>query len=70
MPIWISKRILHFAFSNIKSITYRAKLDTVFIDYEKSYDKINRLFFDRSYVGTKMTKAIKAIYMVVKFANR
>ena len=46
------------------------KLYIIFIDYENCYDKINRLFLwqklMRENVSSKMTKAIKAIYSVVR----
>ena len=48
------------------------KLYSVFIDYEKCYDKINRTFLWQKLlsqnVSTKMTKAIKAMYSSVKSA--
>lgn len=46
------------------------KLYSIFIDYEKCYDKINRSFLWQKLlsekVSTKMTKAIKAMYSVVR----
>ena len=48
------------------------KLYSVFIDYEKCYDRINRTFLWQKLisqnVSSKMTKAIKAMYFSVKSA--
>ena len=50
------------------------KLYSIFIDYEKCYDKINRLFLWQKLiaenVSTKMTRAIKSMYSSVRSAIR
>ena len=78
MPIWLSARkittdcifILHSIISKV--LNTGQKLYTVFIDYEKCYNKINRLFLWQKLlaegVSLKITKAIKAMYTVVKSA--
>ena len=55
-----------------KTLSSGQKLYTVFIDYEKCYDKINRQFLWQKLiaenVSSKVTKAIKAMYSTVKSA--
>ena len=62
--------ILHSIISKV--LNAGQKLYTVFIDYEKCYDKINRLFLWQKLlaegVSLKITKAVKAMYTVVKSA--
>ena len=62
--------ILHSIISKVLSTGQ--KLYTVFIDYEKCYDKINRLFLWQKLlaqnVSLKITNALKAMYAVVKSA--
>lgn len=46
------------------------KLYSIFIDYEKAYDKVNRLFLWQKLlnenVSSKITKALKAMYSSVR----
>ena len=50
----------------MKVLNSGQKLYSIFIDYEKCYDKINRLFLWQKLlsenVSSKMTNAIKAIF--------
>ena len=56
----------------LKDLNNGQKLYSIFIDYEKCYDKINRLFLWQKLiaenVSTKMTKAIKSMYSSVRSA--
>lgn len=58
----------------LKVLNNGQKLYSIFIDYEKCFDKINRLFLWQKLiaenVSTKMTKAIKAMYSSVRSAIR
>ena len=58
----------------LKVLNNDQKLYSIFIDYEKCYDKINRLFLWQKLiaenVSTKMTRAIKSMYSSVRSAIR
>ena len=54
----------------MKVLNSDQKLNSIFIDYEKCYDKINRLFLWQKLlienVSSKMTNAMKAMYNSVR----
>ena len=58
----------------LKVLNNDQKLYSIFIDYEKCYDKINRLFLWQKLIAennsTKMTRAIKSMYSSVRSAIR
>ena len=68
LSIWLPEREEHnglyflVAFTIIsKVLSSGQKLYAIFIDYEKCFDKIDHMVLWQKLVGSKMTKAIKAM---------